>query len=93
MGADMRWRLEFYNEQRNILARYGIEASSPGAAVLAGRKAVLAEYPAGPVRRRRLSLWERAECLAIPDGTGWVLYRIGKDDGPGATSVAAAHAA
>jgi hypothetical protein len=93
MGADMWWRLEFYNERRNILALYGLEASSPGAAVLAGRKAVLAEYPAAPARRRRPSLWERAQRLANPDGGGWTLYRIGTEDGPGSTSAAATHAA
>lgn len=85
--------MEFYNESRAILARYGIEASSPAAAVLGGRRAMLADYPPVPRRRRRLRLWERAERLAIPDGTGWILYRIGKDNGQAATGVAAAHAA
>jgi hypothetical protein len=89
----MRWRVEFYHEGREILAHYGVEASLPAEAVLAGRAALLAEHPAVPVRRHRLSLWERAERLAIPDGTGWVLYRIGKDDGPAATGLTATHAA
>ena len=30
----MRWLVEFYNERRGILARYGVEASLPAAAVL-----------------------------------------------------------
>jgi len=38
----MRWRVEFYNERQGILARYGIEAPLPAAAVLLGRSAVLA---------------------------------------------------
>jgi hypothetical protein len=56
----MRWRMEFYNERRGILARYGIEAPLPAAAVRLGWNAVLAEYPSTP-RRSRLSLFERAE--------------------------------
>jgi hypothetical protein len=79
----MKWRVEFYNERRGILARYGIEASSPEAAVLAGRNAVHAEHPSPPGRRRRLSLFERAERAGGQDDTGWVLYRLGKDNGPG----------
>jgi hypothetical protein len=81
----MKWRMEFYNERRGILARYGVEASSPGAAVLAGRHEVLAEYPSPPARRRRLSLFERAERAATQDDSGWVLYRFGKDNGQGST--------
>ena len=77
----MKWRVEFYHERRGILARYGIEASSPGAAVLAGRNAVLAKHPSPPARRRRLSLFERAERAATQDDSGWVLYRLGKDNG------------
>jgi hypothetical protein len=88
----MRWRVEFYHEGRGILAHYHVEASLPAAAVLAGRAAMLAEHPPVPARRHRLSLWERAERLAIPDGTGWVLYRIGKDEGQAATGIAASPA-
>jgi len=74
----MKWLMEFYNERRGILARYGIEAPVPAAAVLAGRSAVLAEYPS--VRARgRLSLFERAERAGGQDGSGWVLSRIVKD--------------
>jgi len=76
----MKWRMEFYNERRGILAPYDIEASSPGAAVLAGRTAVLAEHPSGPARRR-LSLFERAERVGGQDASGWVLYRIVKENG------------
>jgi hypothetical protein len=56
----MKWRLEFYNEKRGILARYGIEAPLPAAAVRLGRNAVLADHPSAPARGR-LSLFERAE--------------------------------
>ena len=74
----MRWRMEFYSERRGTLARYGIEAPTPAAAVLLGRKALLAEYP--PSRaRRRLSLFERAERVGGQDAGGWVLYRIVKE--------------
>jgi hypothetical protein len=74
----MKWRLEFYNEKRGILARYGIEAPLPEAALRLGLNAVLADHPPAPVRGR-LSLFERAERVGGHDGSGWVLYRIGKD--------------
>src|SRR4029434_3193707 len=51
--SEMKWLMEFYNERRGILARYGIEAPLPAAALL-GLKAVLAEYPSPP-RKGRLS--------------------------------------
>jgi hypothetical protein len=87
----MRWLMEFYHERRGILARYGIEAPSPAAAVLVGRRAVLAEHPSPPARRR-LSLLARAERTAGHDGSGWVLYRIAKDHehGPADTAPAGA---
>ncbi len=87
----MRWLLEFYNERRGILARHGIEAASPAAAVLLGRNAVLAEHPSTP-RRSRLSLFDRAERVGGQDASGWVLYRIVKDNGHGSTGVAPAPA-
>jgi hypothetical protein len=87
----MRWLVEFYNERRGILARYGIEASLPAAAALLGRKAVLVEYPPARVRRRP-SLFERAERVGGQDGSGWVLHRIVKDTGRGAADVAPAAA-
>jgi hypothetical protein len=71
----MRWRMEFYNERRGILARYGIEAPLPAAAVQLGRSAVQAEYPSTP--RASRSLFERAERVGGQDASGWVLYRIG----------------
>jgi len=87
----MRWLVEFYNERRGIVARYGIEASLPTAAARLGRNAVLAEYP--PARaRRRLSLFERAERVGGQDGSGWILHRIVKDTGHGAADVAPAPA-
>jgi hypothetical protein len=72
----MRWRLEFYNERRGLLAHYSIEAQLPPAAVLLGWKAVLAEHPPAPARGR-LSLFAQAERVGGQDASGWVLYRIG----------------
>jgi hypothetical protein len=76
----MRWLMEFYNERRGILARYGVEAALPAAAVLLGRNALLADYPPAPARGR-LTLFERAERAGGHDGSGWVLHRIGTDSG------------
>jgi hypothetical protein len=87
----MKWRLQFYNERRAILARYDIDASSPAEAVLLGWKAVLAEHPSAP-RRSRPSLFERAECIGGQDASGWVLYRIAKDDEHESHDVAQARA-
>jgi hypothetical protein len=81
----MRWRMEFYHEKRRLLARYGIDASLPASAVLLGRRALLADYPP-PSRSGRLSLAERAERIGGQDASGWVLYRIGRDDGPRSTA-------
>jgi hypothetical protein len=74
----MKWRLEFYNERRSILAPYSIEAPLPAAAVQLGRQAVLAEHPPGPAPGR-LSLLARAQRIGGQDASGWVLYRIAKD--------------
>lgn len=71
--------MEFYHERRGILARYSIEAPLPAAAVLLGRRALLAEYPLTPTRGWP-SLFKRAQCVEGQDPSGWVLYRIGKDD-------------
>src|SRR5256712_13332781 len=87
----MRWLMEFYNERLGILARYGIEAPLPAAAVLLGRNAVLAEYPSTP-RRSGSSLFERAERVGSQDASGRVLYRTVKDNRHGLTGVAPAHA-
>ena len=80
----MRWLMEFYNERRGILARYGIEAPLPAAAALLGLKAVLAEYPALP-RKGQLSLFERAERIGGQAASGWVLYRIVKESANGSS--------
>ena len=44
----MKWLMQFYNERRGILARYGVDAPLPAEAVLLGWKAVLAERPSPP---------------------------------------------
>ena len=82
----MRWLLEFYNERRGRLAPYGIDAPLPAAAVRRGWKAVLAEFPP-TVRRGRLGLFERAQRVGGQDASGWVLYRILNDGGPGSPGV------
>lgn len=74
----MRWLTDFYDERRGISARYAVEAPLPAAAAMLGWAAVLADYPSAP-RRRRLSLFERAERVGRQHASGWVLYRIGKD--------------
>jgi hypothetical protein len=83
----MKWLMQFYNERRGILARYGIEASLPAEAVRLGWKAVLAEHPSTP-RRSRLSLFERAQLVGGQDASGWVLYRIVNDNEHGSPDVA-----
>lgn len=88
----MTWLMQFYNERRGILARYGIEAPLPAEAVLLGWKAVLTEHASTP-RRRRLSLFERAQRVGGQDASGWVLYRIVKKSEPGSPDVAQAPAA
>jgi len=88
----MRWLMEFYNERRGILARYGIEAPLPAAAARLGRNAVLAEYPSPP-RKGRLSLFERAERIGGQDASGWVLHRIVKESAQGLPDAVPAHAA
>ena len=87
----MRWLMEFYNERLGILARYGIEAPLPAAAVLSGRNAVLAEYPSPP-RKGRPSLFERAERVGGQDASGWVLYRIVRENMYGSPGAAPAQA-
>jgi len=76
----MRWIMDFYNERRRLVARTTIEAPLPAAAVALGRNAIRVRYPA-PRVRRTLSLFERAERAGGRDGSGWVLYRIVRDDG------------
>jgi hypothetical protein len=76
----MRWLMEFYHERRGILARYAIEAPLPEAAVLLGRRALLAEYPRPTAPKGRLSLFKRAQRIEGQDPSGWIVYRIRKDD-------------
>lgn len=73
----MNWLLDFYNERRGILARYGVEAPLPAAAVRLGRAALVAEYPPGRAPRRP-SLLVQAERAEGGDGSGWALHRIVK---------------
>jgi hypothetical protein len=82
----MKWRLEFYNERRGILARYSVEASLPAAATVLGRQALLAEHPA-VARRTRVGLFERAERAGGQDPSGWILYRIAQETIPAGKSV------
>ena len=77
----MTWLLDFYHERHARIARYSAEAPSPGAARLVGLSAVLADYPATRVRRRR-SLVERAARTEGHDDSGWVLYRILRSEPP-----------
>jgi hypothetical protein len=75
----MRWQTEFYHERQGVVARYGVEAPTPAAAVLVGRDALFAQHPPKPARRR-LSGFEQAQRVGGQDASGWVLYRIVKDD-------------
>jgi len=88
----MKWLMEFYNERRGVLARYGIEAPLPAAAARLGRTAVLADYPSPP-RKGRLSLFERAERIGGQDASGWVLYRIVNENAHASPDAVPAHAA
>ena len=88
----MKWQMQFYNERRGILARYDIDAPLPAEAVRLGWKAVFAEHPPTP-RRRRPSLFELAERIGGQDASGWVLYRIARDSEHESPDVAEAHAA
>jgi hypothetical protein len=76
----MRWLVEFYNGRRGILARYGLEAPLPIAAVRSAWSMVRAEHPSDE-KRVRLSLLERANRAGSQDAGGWVLYRITTDNG------------
>lgn len=71
----MTWSVQFYHERRGLLARYRVEAASASAAVLLGRRALLAEYPRAAAPARTRSLYERARAKEGDDG--WALYRIG----------------
>jgi hypothetical protein len=77
----MKWRLQFYDERRGILAPYGIEALLPEEAVRLGWSALLAEYPSTP-RTSRLRLFQQAQRVGGQDASGWVLYRIARESAP-----------
>lgn len=70
----MKWLMQFYDEERRILAPCSAEAATPAQAVPLGLQQVLAAHPARPPRRLRLL--DRAERAAGRDDSGWVLYRI-----------------
>jgi hypothetical protein len=76
----MKWVVDFYNHRRAIVARYDVDARSAASAVVAGRQAMLAEYPPPPARGRP-TLFEQAERIGGQDGSGWIVYRIVKGDG------------
>ena len=82
----MRWLVEFYNEKRGMLARYGVEAPLPVAAILLGRNAAFREVSTGS-SATEAELVERAERVGGQDASGWVLYRI-VNNRPGSTGVA-----
>lgn len=74
----MRWRLEFYSEHQGTLARYSVEAPTPAAAQVQGRRALLVDYPPAAASPRP-SLFQRAQRIGGQDAGGWVLYRIAND--------------
>jgi hypothetical protein len=78
-GAEgtVRWRMEFYNERRGILARYDVDARLPAEAVRLGWKAVLAQYPASRTLVR--GLFARAQRVEGQHASGWLLHRIASD--------------
>lgn len=73
----MRWRVEFFHERQQILARYVVEADAPAGAVAAGRTALRAEHPASG--RARVTLFSRARSIGGLEADGWELYRIARD--------------
>jgi hypothetical protein len=73
----MRWMIDFYHEKRGLVARYDVEASSPAAAVEAGREARVVQYPPAPGSRRP-TLFQRAQRVGGRDPSGWVVYRIAR---------------
>ena len=76
----MKWVVDFYHQRRALVARYDIDAPSAASAVVAGRRAMLAEYPPAPARGRP-TLFEQAERIGGQDGSGWIVYRIVKGTG------------
>jgi len=84
--------MQFYNERRGILAYYTIDALLPAEAVRLGWRAVLAEHALTP-RRGRPSLLELAERVGGQHASGWVLYRIVRDNEHESLNLAQAPAA
>jgi hypothetical protein len=76
----MKWVVDFYNHRRALVARYGVEAPTPAAAFVVGRRALEVEHPT-PRASGRGSLFEQAERVGGQDGSGWVPYRIVQDSG------------
>ena len=88
----MKWRMEFYNERRGIMAHYSVEALLSADAVRLGWKAVLAEHP--PTGRgSRPTSFEQAQRIGGQDASGWVLYRIVRGGEHELPAAAQAHAA
>ena len=84
----MKWRVEFYHERRQILARYDVEAPLPAEAVVLGRRALLTEHPSPPPPRR-VSLFKQAQLVEGQNADGWILYRIARDDRRASTAARA----
>ena len=74
----MTWRLDFYSERRQALARYVVDAPTPMAALELGRGMLRTEHRPDAGSRTR-SLFHRAQLLGGHEADGWVLYRIGQD--------------
>jgi len=72
------WQVQFYNERSRALARYGVQAPTPGEALVQARSALRAEHPL-TVSRRPRSLLEQARHIGGQDIDGWTLYRIVKE--------------
>lgn len=70
----MIWSVQFYNERRGLLARYSVEAALPPAAVVLGRRALVADHPRAAAPAPPASLYQQAR--TDPDDGGWILYRI-----------------
>ena len=76
----MQWRLQFYNERDAAVESYTVEASTPMAAVVAGRDALRGAAANTLPLRRKVSGYTQAQRLGGHDAGGWILYRIVKDN-------------
>jgi len=88
----MKWLMQFYHERQGLLAPYSVDAALPAEAILLGWKAVLAEHPSIPGGRRPSS-FEQAQRIGGQHASGWVLYRIVRDNEHESPNVAQAPAA